>query len=73
MAAVCFLAACLCLYRRVKRDPLAFALVVGAMGSMVNLLAHGLVDNSVFVNDLAYVFVLLLGIIANLSSMTSGK
>jgi len=30
-------------------DPLPFALIVGAMGSMVNLLAHGLVDNSVFV------------------------
>ena len=29
------------------------------MSSMVNLLAHGLVDNSVFVQDLCYVFVLL--------------
>lgn len=52
-------------------DPLLFALVVGLMGSMVNLLAHGLVDNSVFVNDLAYVFVLLLGLTANLATVRS--
>jgi O-antigen ligase len=53
------------LYRAFRgRDALAFALVVGVMGSMVNLLGHGLVDNSVYVNDLAFVFVLLLGIVA---------
>ena len=52
-------------------DPLPFALIVGAMGSMVNLLAHGLVDNSVFVHDLAYVFVLLLGLVANLAVVRS--
>jgi len=40
-------------------------LLAGAMGSMVSLMAHGLVDNSVFVPDLAYVFVLLLGLVAN--------
>jgi O-antigen ligase len=45
------------------RDTLMFALVVGTMGSMVNLLAHGLVDNSVYVNDLAFVFVLLLTLV----------
>jgi O-antigen ligase len=44
-------------------DALYFALVVGLMGSMVNLLTHGLVDNSVFVNDLAYVFMLLLALV----------
>jgi O-antigen ligase len=49
-------------------DPLSFALIVGTMGSMINLLSHGLVDNSVYVNDLAYVFVLLLGIAANQSN-----
>ncbi len=58
------------LYRRFKGgDALVFALVVGAMGSMINLLAHGLVDNSVFVNDLSYVFVLLLGIISNVRAI----
>ncbi|MEP7290624.1 MAG: O-antigen ligase family protein, partial [Chloroflexota bacterium] len=57
------------LYRTTRRDPLTFALIVGMIGSMVNLLAHGLVDNSVFVNDLVYVFVLLLGLCANLVSL----
>ncbi len=58
------------LYRTFKgRDPLMFALVTGIMGSMINLLAHGLVDNSVFVNDLSYVFVLLLGLISNIRAI----
>lgn len=35
-------------------------LLVGAMGSMVSLLAHGLVDNSIYVIDLAYIHVFLL-------------
>ena len=39
------------------------------IGSMINLLAHGLVDNSVFVNDLAYVFMFLLALNANLSTL----
>lgn len=51
-----------------NREPLSLALIVGVMGSMVNLIGHGLVDNSVFVNDLAYVFILLLGVTANLSN-----
>jgi len=58
------------LYRVFRRnDPLIFALIVGTMGSMINLLAHGLVDNAVFVNDLSYVFVLLLGIISNIRAI----
>lgn len=48
-----------------ERDALMFALVVGTMGSMVNLIAHGLIDNSVYVNDLAFVFVLLLVFVSN--------
>ena len=51
------------------RDTLVFALVVGTAGSMVNLLSHGLVDNSVFVQDLCYQFVLLLGLVVNLSNI----
>jgi O-antigen ligase len=50
------------------RDQVIFALIVGIIGSMVNLLAHGLVDNSVFVQDLTYIFVLLLGLTVNLSN-----
>jgi len=38
------------------RDPLMTACVVGALGAMANILAHGLVDNSYFVIDLAYIF-----------------
>ena len=41
------------------------ALLVGAMGAMAALLAHGLIDNSVYVNDLALIFVLLLAIVAH--------
>jgi O-antigen ligase len=40
----------------------AFILKAGTAGAMVNLLAHGLVDNSVYVNDLALVFALLLAL-----------
>ena len=40
-------------------------LMAGAAGSMVSLVAHGLVDNSVFVHDLVYVFVLLPGLVCN--------
>ncbi len=53
------------------RDPLTFALIIGTMGSMINLLAHGLVDNSVYVQDLAFVFVLLLGLIIQLSNTSA--
>jgi O-antigen ligase len=60
----------LCVYAFYRNnEPLYFALVVGIMSSMVNLLSHGLVDNSVFVQDLCYVFVLLLGLAANISNI----
>ncbi len=56
-------------YRRWRRqDALRFALTVGAAGCMVNTLAHGLVDNSVYVNDLAFVFAFTLGLVAALSN-----
>ena len=38
------------------------AIIIGAMGSMAATLAHGLVDNSVFVLDLAYIFSLLVAL-----------
>jgi hypothetical protein len=57
-------------HRALRRaDPLLFAVAAGAMGSMVNLLAHGFVDNSVYVNDLAIVFALLLGLAARLPTI----
>lgn len=59
------------LYHAYRHDTsLWLAIVVGLMGSMANLLAHGLVDNSVFVNDLAFVFVLLLATTSQLSNLT---
>jgi len=39
------------------------ALAIGLMGSMVDFLAHGMVDASYFVIDLAYVFFLTLGLV----------
>lgn len=53
------------LYRRYYHDPsnaLSLVIAIGTMGAMLNLLAHGLVDNSVYVLDLAYVFMLILGL-----------
>jgi O-antigen ligase len=47
-------------------DVLLAAVAVGAMGSMADFLAHGLVDNSYFVVDLAYVFCLTLGLVLRL-------
>ena len=67
---VAFWRAMLYAYRRVRElDPMYFALAVGAMGSMMNLLAHGLVDNSIYVHDLAYVYTLLLGLAVHLSNI----
>jgi hypothetical protein len=43
------------------------ALVLGLMASMVAFLAHGLIDNSYFLVDLAFVFFLTLGIVRRLS------
>lgn len=47
-------------------DKLEFARLVGAMGGMINMVAHGFVDNSVFVLDLAYVFVCFLAYVSGL-------
>jgi O-antigen ligase len=45
------------------KDPFYLAIAVGTIGSMINLLGHGMIDNSVYVQDLAFVFVLLLVLI----------
>jgi O-antigen ligase len=47
---------------RLSEDKLTFALQVGVVGSMANLLAHGLIDNSIFVIDLAFIFMFLLAV-----------
>ena len=39
-----------------RHDRMLFALALGLMGGMAGTLAHGLIDNSVFVIDLAFIF-----------------
>lgn len=51
------------------QNHLMTALATGAIGSMAALLTHGLVDNSIFVNDLVIIFMLLLGLAAQLSRL----
>jgi O-antigen ligase len=51
-------------YLRAQSQPVAYAILIGAMGSMINLLAHGLIDNSIFVLDLAVIFAFMMGIAA---------
>ncbi|MDY6877783.1 MAG: O-antigen ligase family protein [Chloroflexota bacterium] len=48
-------------------DPDRRALALGLMGSMVYFLAHGLVDASYFLIDLAFVFFLTLGLVQHLA------
>ncbi len=45
------------------KSPEFYAILIGTVGSMVNLLGHGLIDNSVFVQDLSYIFILLLALV----------
>ena len=50
-------------------DSVAFAIMLGLMGSMAALLGHGLIDNSVFVIDLAFIFVFQLAATARLREL----
>jgi O-antigen ligase len=52
-------------YRRLV-DPEQRALAIGLMASMVDFLAHGLIDNSYFLVDLAFVFFLTVGLMEQL-------
>ena len=51
------------LYRQLGDRDLR-ALLLGLMASMVDFLAHGLIDNSYFLVDLAFVFCLTVGVVA---------
>jgi O-antigen ligase len=53
-------------------DPDRRALAIGLMGSMVSFLAHGLVDASYFVIDLAFAFFLALGVVQWLAGTDAG-
>ena len=54
-------------------DPLLTALVIGAMGSMADFLAHGLIDNSFFVVDLAFVFCFTLALVVRIRRYSLDK
>lgn len=54
-------------------DKVGFALTLGLMGSMAALLAHGLIDNSVFVIDLAFIFMFQLAAIARLHELGTAR
>ncbi|MBC8265008.1 MAG: O-antigen ligase family protein, partial [Anaerolineales bacterium] len=56
------------LYRQLDDRDLK-ALLLGLMASMVAFLAHGLIDNSYFLVDLAFVFCLTLGIVARVEGL----
>ncbi len=58
------------IYRRLTTEPELQALTLGLMASMVSFLAHGLVDTGFRLTDLAFVFMLTLGIVSRLSSTT---
>jgi O-antigen ligase len=50
------------IYRDSNQSRIMHTFIVGAMGSMAAIVAHGLVDNSVFVIDLSYIFALLIAL-----------
>lgn len=50
-------------------DHLGRALAIGLMASMVDFLAHGMVDAAYFVVDLAFVFMLTIGLAASSSEL----
>jgi len=67
---VAFWRSALAAWRRLRHtDWLLTAVIVGAMGSMADFLAHGIVDNSYFVVDLAYVFCLTLALAVRLGRL----
>jgi O-antigen ligase len=53
-------------YRKLTADPEGRALCVGFMASVADMLAHGLVDHSFFLLDLAYAFCLALAAVQHL-------
>jgi O-antigen ligase len=56
------------LYRH-PPDAAARTLILALMASMVAILAHGLVDNSFFLVDLAFIFFLITGVISKLEAV----
>lgn len=58
-------------YRKARHEDASTVLLsVAAMASMIDLLAHGLVDNSIFVIDLSFIFMLIILIPQQLALVT---
>lgn len=55
-----------------QQNGVLLALALGLMGSMAGLLAHGLIDNSVFVIDLAFIFMFQLAAAVALKAIADG-
>lgn len=54
----------ICLYKYLHDgNSLYLAITIGTIGSMINLVGHGMIDNSVYVQDLSFVFMLLLALV----------
>lgn len=61
---VAFWRTALAAYRQVRHShPLRLAIVLGAMGSMADFLAHGMIDSAYFAINLSFIFVLLLALV----------
>ncbi len=56
-----------------QQDRTLFALTLGLIGSMAGLLAHGFIDNSVFVLDLAFVFMFQLAAVIRLKDISNSR
>ena len=61
------------LYSRLGKDPALRALTLGLMASMVDFLGHGMLDNSYFLVDLAYVFALTAGLVAAIGRLAERR
>ena len=52
-------------------DPQLYAMTLGLLGSMAALLAHGTIDNSIFVIDLAFIFMFQLASAMRLTELSA--
>ncbi len=53
-----------------RGDARLFAMLLGLMGGMAGLLAHGFIDNSVFVIDLAFIFMFQMAALLRLNELS---
>ncbi|GIK66461.1 MAG: O-antigen polymerase [Chloroflexota bacterium] len=71
---VAFWRTALAAYRQVRySNPVLLAIVLGAMGSMADFLAHGLIDSAYFAINLSFIFVLLLALVQRIDDLAPAK